>query len=552
MSLQLFSRLRPSRTKAHPRLKVDKIKELDEFLEARDYTGALATLEHKQKNEPTLQNSMWLAYCAYHGGMYQQAANVYESILKQKDAPPEVNLYLCCCYLMLGLADEAMKIAEKQPKSELQNQILLHCVYKNQDSKKTGYYHSLLTDSVEDKICYASINFQRGFYTEAADVYRQLLNQNPELLALHIYLALCYYKSDYFDEALECTQNYLAVYPDSPTAINLEASCVYRTDSPKTAQMVLRKAKHIAESELNFAKELILHNTVVFSGGDAALQTLPSLVSVIPEATRNLVIYYLKRGDGDSAFEAANGMEVKNSTDNLLKALVFVLLGYERKQPANIDHAAQYFKLVAESHEEENTIVGRLSMASYLCITKQYKQSLVYYDSIINFNRDDDRFNFNYGQAQLQCENYVIAADVLQRVKDNRFTVLPVYQMSLCRAYIRSKQSSKAWAFVSAQPSTSHSAMVLKLMANDCYLMEDYYYAALAFDSLCRRDPRNELHSAGKRGACMGVLQLFVSHKADREQLMSVLRMLEQDREPESINLAAKARKWATEATLIA
>jgi hypothetical protein len=34
---------------------------------------------------------------------------------------------------------------------------------------------------------------------------------------------------------------------------------------------------------------------VVFRGGEGALQVLPSLVDVIPEARLNLVIYYLKQ-----------------------------------------------------------------------------------------------------------------------------------------------------------------------------------------------------------------------------------------------------------------
>ena len=35
---------------------------------------------------------------------------------------------------------------------------------------------------------------------------------------------------------------------------------------------------------------------VVFRNGEGALQTLPPLIDVIPEARLNLVIYYLKQG----------------------------------------------------------------------------------------------------------------------------------------------------------------------------------------------------------------------------------------------------------------
>jgi intraflagellar transport protein 56 len=66
-------------------------------------------------------------------------------------------------------------------------------------------------------------------------------------------------------------------------------------------------------TSFNYAKELFRHNMVkliashilmiklfflkvVFQNGEGALQVLPPLVDVIPEARLNLVIYYLKEG----------------------------------------------------------------------------------------------------------------------------------------------------------------------------------------------------------------------------------------------------------------
>lgn len=43
------------------------------------------------------------------------------------------------------------------------------------------------------------------------------------------------------------------------------------------------------------AYDLIRHNLVVFRGGQGALQILPKLVDVIPEARFNLIIYYLQQ-----------------------------------------------------------------------------------------------------------------------------------------------------------------------------------------------------------------------------------------------------------------
>lgn len=58
----------------------------------------------------------------------------------------------------------------------------------------------------------------------------------------------------------------------------------------------LRTLIDSASSSFNYAKDIIRHNLVVFRNGEAALQVLPSLVDIIPEARLNLVIYYLKQG----------------------------------------------------------------------------------------------------------------------------------------------------------------------------------------------------------------------------------------------------------------
>jgi intraflagellar transport protein 56 len=50
-----------------------------------------------------------------------------------------------------------------------------------------------------------------------------------------------------------------------------------------------------SSSSLIFGHDLIRHNLVVFRGGEGALQVLPPLVDVIPEARLNLVIYYLRQ-----------------------------------------------------------------------------------------------------------------------------------------------------------------------------------------------------------------------------------------------------------------
>lgn len=62
-------------------------------------------------------------------------------------------------------------------------------------------------------------------------------------------------------------------------------------------QNELRVFEEQATPTLQFARDLIAHNVIVFRGGDKALQMLPRLVDIIPEARLNLIIYYLKQAN---------------------------------------------------------------------------------------------------------------------------------------------------------------------------------------------------------------------------------------------------------------
>ena len=78
-------------------------------------------------------------------------------------------------------------------------------------------------------------------------------------------------------------------------------------------------------------KELIRHNTVVFSNGDKALNILPSLIDTIPESRLNLAIYHLKHNQADKANEILEGLDPSTPQECVLKAIVNVTLGQEKE-----------------------------------------------------------------------------------------------------------------------------------------------------------------------------------------------------------------------------
>ncbi len=114
----------------------------------------------------------------------------------------------------------------------------------------------------------------------------------------------------------------------SNVALILTKACNhYRLYNGKAAETELKNLLESASLSFSFAKDLFKHNLVVFQNGEAALQTLPPLVDVIPEARLNLVIYYLKQGNIAEAHELMKDIDPSQPNEYILKACVFKALG---------------------------------------------------------------------------------------------------------------------------------------------------------------------------------------------------------------------------------
>lgn len=151
-----------------------------------------------------------------------------------------------------------------------------------------------------------------------------LLISHREYLALDIYLALCYYKLDYYDISQEVLDLYLTKYPDSIIAINLKACNRFRLANGRAAELEL---KNLISVDGIFGADLIKHNLVVFRNGEGALQVLPELVDIIPEARLNLSIHHLRNGDIAKAEELLKNVQPTMPSEYILKGVVHTFLG---------------------------------------------------------------------------------------------------------------------------------------------------------------------------------------------------------------------------------
>ncbi|XP_046823870.1 intraflagellar transport protein 56 isoform X1 [Vespa crabro] len=556
------SRLSASRT---------NIPKLEEFLEKRDYIGALTLLEFNSTSGSNLESELWMGYCAFHLGDYKRALTIYENLKKKENVLVDLITNLACCNFYLGMYPEAQKLLEEAPNSKLKTRLLFHLAHKMGNEAKLLEYHQMLHDVLEDQLSLASIHYLRAHYQEAIDVYKRILLDNSKVderkknsfmhetdsevyfitqlkncrdyVALNVYVALCYYKLDYYDVAQEVLQVYLQKFPDSAIAINLKACNHFRLYNGNAAQAEMKQLIGKISSSFTFGHDLIRHNTVVFRNGEGALQILPNLVDVIPEARLNLVIYYLKQDDIKEAYELIKDLEPAVPQEYILKGIVNAVMGQEIGSRDNIKTAQQYFQLVGSSASECDTIPGRQCMASCFFLYRQFEEVLVYLNSIKTYFSNEDNFNFNYAQAQSAAGYFKEAEEAFLMIHNEKYKNDYIYISLLAYCYIMNKKAKLAWELYLKMDTSTESFNLLQMIANTCYKVGEFWYAAKAFDMLERMDPSPE-HWEGKRGACCGTFQYIVAEKQPTDLLPEIILLLRNTSNSQVEQIIRVMRKW--------
>lgn len=548
--MNTFSRGRNKVAKKKDDTKKGKQKpKLEEFIQNRDYTGAVILLEfQKQTKEVGSKTLEWLGYAAFHLGDYKKALDAYNDILRKPDADAVNYLYAACCMFYLGMYKEAEEEAVKGPATRLQNRILFHLALKTNNEKDLMKYHQKITDSTEDQLSLASVHYARSHFQEATDIYKRLLIEFRAFLALQVYVALCYYKLDYYDVSLEILDPYLQEHPDSAIAINLKACNHYKLFDGRAAEEQLKgMIELLSASSQNFDNDLLRHNTVVFRKGDNALQVLPPLCDTIPEARLNLVIFHLHNNEIMEAYALIKDLEPSTPQEYILKGVVNASVGQLNESKDHLKLAQQFFQLVGASASECDTIPGRQCMASCFFLLKQFDDVLIYFNSIKAYSYTEGTFSYNHGIALAYTGSYREAEEALLLVQEESIRSEYGYLSWLARCFIMNGKPRDAWELYLKMESNTDSFAMLVLICNDCYKVGSFFYAAKAFDVLERLDPSPE-YWEGKRGACCGVFQQVIARKEKKERLRDVVIMLSTNsRTPQAEIMVHVMKKWASE-----
>jgi intraflagellar transport protein 56 len=128
----------------------------------------------------------------------------------------------------------------------------------------------------------------------------------------------------------------------------------------------------------------------VFSNGDRALQILPSLLDVIPEARLNLVIYHLRHDAVNEAYELIRDLEPSTPPEYIIKGVIHATIGQATNSREHLKMAQQCFQLVGTSPHECDTIPGRQCMASCFFLMRQFEDVNIYLNSVKAYMYNDD------------------------------------------------------------------------------------------------------------------------------------------------------------------
>ncbi|TYZ68138.1 hypothetical protein PybrP1_000938 [[Pythium] brassicae (nom. inval.)] len=611
--------------------------DLETYLRNRDYVGALTLLGFKrqQRNENDtfastggesdgLENwrtsTWWLAYCHFQCGDFAAALDYFDQLLLSQidqcaahdPQPPSLGrghddgdagdaeagqwrLGRACCLYYMGRLEDAEQAALGTKRHALCNRLLYLIAHQRQHGERMllDRYQQLSLVNPEDQLALASTSFSQRNFQESIEIYKRLIQQHKsrELGAVHVYLAMCYFKADYYDVALELVAVYLAAHPDSFFANNLKACSHYRLYSGYEAAQVLvefkRKHPHhpcaqstragddagSAASDSVGVQEVEAHNSVLFrassagndggdpggvselsgmttatSAGAAAVATLRPLVGVIEEARLNLVLCHLQHREYQQAFELVEDLEPSTPSEYLVKGILHGVVGEQTRSKEHVFLAEKHFHAVGSSPDDADTIPGRQAMASYFILRKEYEDANVYLSSIAQYLGSSDSFNWNYGISLAAAGNFAEAEEVLLRVQNPALLSQLTFCSWLARCHIYNKRNAgNAWELYLRLDNTSDAYKLLKLVANDFYATKNYYFAAKAFDVLERLDPDPEYWEA-KRGACVGYFQQIATGAAafDAHRSDDVLKLLLNSKHTlEASQLATILRRWA-------
>jgi intraflagellar transport protein 56 len=497
-------------------------------IEGRDYSAAstFITFLRDELGQPyTKELALWNGYSLFHHGDYAEAIDVYRKLLETEPDDTVLHLYISSCYFYEREFERAREEAMKGPSCDFRTRLLFHIAHQTNDEQQLFQAHSQLVGTFENQLCLAAIHYMRANYSDAIEIYNRMLQQHPDYLALHVYVAMCLFKLDQFEQANESVDRYLAANSDSAVGLNLKACAYLRLFDTEIAESQLLQIRKFSSAGYSFLNALVTHNLVVFHNGEDGFTELPKLVEALPEARFNLALLFLRDNNPTEAYRLLQKVQPMDTSENILKANVCLAFGQLTSETTILEEANAIFGEIGELEVVRDTVPGRQCLATTKFLTSDYDDVLKILHSIEKSAGDTDEFNYNKGMTLALLSRWAEAERYFLLVKNTHFTKEIFYASWLCRCYIKNRKPDHAWNLYLEATQTEDAKTLLQIIATDCYQGGAYYYAMRAYDVLAKYEGDPTLRE-GMIASAVGVFRGILSQKESRDLLPDVLAAL--------------------------
>lgn len=505
-----------------------------ESIENRDYSGAATYIEflRDELNQPyTKDLALWHGYSLFHLGEYTEAISVYEKLLQQEPEDTVLHLYISSCHFYNRDFELARQEAEKGPSGDYRSRLLFHIAHQVGDEQQLLQSHSQLVGTMENQLSLAAIHYLRASYTDAIEIYQKILTLHPEFLALNVYIAMCLFKLDRFDESNETVDQYLAENSDSAVGLNLKACDYLRLFDSEIAESQLLQINKFSSASYSFIQALIQHNVVIFHDGEGGFQVLPQLVNSLPEAKFNLAILYLRDNNAPEAYNLLQNFQPVDVTENILRATALLAFGQLSVDAAMIEEANATFAEIGDMDVVRDTVPGRQCLATAKFIVGEYEACLRVLQTIEKEVGETDEFNYNKAMSLAAMSRWAEAERYFLLVKNQQYTKELYYTSWLCRCYMKNKKAESAWNLYLEAVQPEDAKTLLQIISTEGFLVGEYYYAMRAYDVLLKFTGDSSLRD-GMVASAVAVFRGVLSRTEPPDRLAEVLSCL--STEPEA------------------
>ncbi|KAH0790316.1 TPR Domain containing protein [Histomonas meleagridis] len=518
---------------------------IQKFIENRDYQGAstfITFLRDDLKQPYTKEMGLWHGYSLFHQGHYSEAIEIYEKLLKDNPEDTSLNLNIASCHFYNRDFDEAREMALKGTNGDFKTRLIFHIAHQTNNEEELFQAHSELMGTLENQLSLAAIHYMRSNYQDAIEIYQRLLLQHPDFLALNVYISMCQFKLDQYEESNESVDLYLADYSDSAVALNLKSCDYLKIFDSEIAQSQLLQIKKFSSASYDFVDLLVTHNMCIFQDGENGFEILPKLVPSLTEARFNLAILYMRENNAVEAYNLLKDYTPIEFNETVLKASTLLAIGQLNSDTGPIEEANEIFSEVGNMDLIKDTVPGREALASSKFINNEYDETLRVLATIEEYVGDCDEFNYNKGMTLAALSRWAEAERYLLLVKSPKYTKEIFYISWLCRCYIKNGKAELAWNLYKDSTSTEESKTLLNIIASDCYIAGQFYFAMKAYDVLSKFDTDPELKQ-GMIASAAGVFRSVLTRKETMDKLPEILTVLAS--EPDAADVARVVHQYA-------